>query len=110
MAEISTRERFKLAARLEEALATRRIHFQIDNGESKSGWIATDSQAEEDNLHDGQRKDEEHDADISPHSQEVLLQEGSSLAACCELNGGDEIKIKTLINQCQKQENFDLVQ
>jgi hypothetical protein len=36
-------------------------------------------------LHNGQGEDEEHHTNVTPHSQEVFLEQGSNFSTCCEL-------------------------
>lgn len=51
----------------------------------KPAGVAADGEAEEDDLHDGQREDEQHHADVAPHAEEVLLDQRLDLAARREL-------------------------
>lgn len=60
------------------------VHLPIDHGQVEALRIASDGQTEEDHLHDGQGEDEQHHADVAPHAQHVLGEQGADLAL-----GGD---------------------
>jgi len=60
------------------------VHLPVDYGQVESLRIASDGQAEEDHLHDGQGKDEQHHAHVTPHAEHVLGEQGADLAL-----GGD---------------------
>lgn len=57
----------------------------VDDSNFKSSRVTSNSQAEENDLHHGQRKDEQHHAHVTPHPQEILLQQSADLTTRCEL-------------------------
>lgn len=58
---------------------------RVSSYQSQSAGVPADGQAEQDDLHDGQREDEQHHADVPPHPEEVLLDQRFYFSPRCEL-------------------------
>lgn len=65
----------------------------------ESSGVASDSQAEENDLHNWECEDEQHHAYITPHSQEVLLQKCADLATRCKLERKNEFSMFVVLFQ-----------